>query len=149
VFFSSLKTNGILHLNVLLLNRVWYMKYRICTLWKNINFICSRFGNMTKSEPFVLYLFFVRRKYINVREHRMGNRNGQSKGSGNDDEKQNKNRIQYVMNTTMRQQDMSPHIMALSSFPPAISTCWLHKQNSYQSSRELSWTCQQWAGVIT
>ena len=72
-FFSSLKTNGILHLNVLLLNRVWYMKYRICTLWGNINFICSRFGNMTKSEPFVLYLFFVRRKYINVREHRMGN----------------------------------------------------------------------------
>jgi hypothetical protein len=37
----------------------------------------------------------------------------------------------------------------LSSFPPAIFTCWLHKQNSYQSSRELSWTYQQWAGVIT
>ena len=37
----------------------------------------------------------------------------------------------------------------LSSFPPAISTCWLHKQNSYQSSCELSWTYQQWAGVIT
>jgi hypothetical protein len=37
----------------------------------------------------------------------------------------------------------------LSSFPPAISTCWLHKQNSYKSSRELSWTYQQWAGVIT
>jgi hypothetical protein len=37
----------------------------------------------------------------------------------------------------------------LSSFSPAISTCWLHKQNSYQSSRELSWTYQQWAGVIT
>jgi hypothetical protein len=72
-FFSSLKTNGILHLNVLLLNRGWYMKYRICTLWENINFICSRFGNMTKSEPFVLYLFFVRRKYINVREHRWFN----------------------------------------------------------------------------
>ena len=39
--------------------------------------------------------------------------------------------------------------MHVSSFPPAISTCWLHKQNSYQSSRELSWTYQQWAGVIT
>jgi hypothetical protein len=38
---------------------------------------------------------------------------------------------------------------SLSSFPPAISTCWLHKHNSYQSSRELSWTYQQWAGVIT
>jgi hypothetical protein len=25
----------------------------------------------------------------------------------------------------------------------------LHKQNSYQSSRELSWTYQQWVGVIT
>ena len=37
----------------------------------------------------------------------------------------------------------------LSSFHPAISTCWLHKQNSYQSSCELSWTYQQWAGVIT
>jgi hypothetical protein len=37
----------------------------------------------------------------------------------------------------------------LSFFPPAISTCWLHKQNSYQSSRELNWTYQQWAGVIT
>ena len=37
----------------------------------------------------------------------------------------------------------------LSSFPPAISTCWLHKQNSYQSSREMNWTYQQWAGVIT
>jgi hypothetical protein len=35
----------------------------------------------------------------------------------------------------------------LSSFPPA--TCWLHKQNSYQSSRGMSWTYQQWAGVIT
>jgi hypothetical protein len=40
-------------------------------------------------------------------------------------------------------------IMYLSPFPPAISTCWLHKQNSYQSSRKLSWTYQQWAGVIT
>ena len=26
---------------------------------------------------------------------------------------------------------------------------YLHKQNSYQSSRELSWTYQQWSGVIT
>ena len=26
---------------------------------------------------------------------------------------------------------------------------YLHKQNSYQSSRELSWTYQQWPGVIT
>ena len=40
-------------------------------------------------------------------------------------------------------------ILILSSFPPAIPTCQLHKQNSYQSSRELSWTYQQWAGVIT
>ena len=37
----------------------------------------------------------------------------------------------------------------LSSFPPTISACWLHKQNSYQSLRELSWTYQQWTGVIT
>jgi hypothetical protein len=42
-----------------------------------------------------------------------------------------------------------PDNIYLSSFPPAISTCWLHKQNSYQSSRELSWTYQQWARVIT
>ena len=40
-------------------------------------------------------------------------------------------------------------IYALSSFPPAISTCWLHKQNSYQSPRELNRTYQQSAGVIT
>ena len=37
----------------------------------------------------------------------------------------------------------------LSSLLPAISTCWLYKQNSYQSSRELSMTYQQSAGVIT
>ena len=42
-----------------------------------------------------------------------------------------------------------PDNIYLSSFPPAISTCWLHKQNSYQSSRKLSWTYQQWARVIT
>ena len=35
------------------------------------------------------------------------------------------------------------------SLPLYLSTCWFHKQNSYQSSRELSWTYQQWAGVIT
>jgi hypothetical protein len=44
---------------------------------------------------------------------------------------------------------MSSFQITLSSFPPAISTCWLHKQNSYQSSRELSRTYQQSAGVIT
>ena len=32
-----------------------------------------------------------------------------------------------------------PDNIYLSSFPPAISTCW----------REFSWTYQQWAGVIT
>ena len=37
----------------------------------------------------------------------------------------------------------------LSSFPPAISTCRLHKQNAYQSPRELSRTYEQSAGVIT
>ena len=37
----------------------------------------------------------------------------------------------------------------LSSFPPVISTCWLRKQNSYQSPREQSRTYQQSAGVIT
>ena len=37
----------------------------------------------------------------------------------------------------------------VSSFPPAISTCWLHKKNSYQSPRQLSRTYQQSAGVIT
>ena len=42
-----------------------------------------------------------------------------------------------------------PDNIYLSSFPTAISTCWLHKQSSYQRSRELSWTYQQWAGVIT
>ena len=30
------------------------------------------------------------------------------------------------------------NIKLLSSFPPAISTCWLHKQNLYQSLCELS-----------
>jgi hypothetical protein len=42
-----------------------------------------------------------------------------------------------------------PDNIYLSSFPPVVSTCWLHQQNSYQSSCELSWTYQQWAGVIT
>ena len=42
-----------------------------------------------------------------------------------------------------------PDNIYLSSFPPAISTCWLHKQNLYQSSHELSRTYQQSAGVIT
>ena len=38
---------------------------------------------------------------------------------------------------------------SLSSFPPAISTCWLPKQNSCQSSCELRRTYQQSVGVIT
>ena len=40
-----------------------------------------------------------------------------------------------------------PDNIYLSSFPPAISTYWLHKQKSYQSSRELSRVYQQSAGV--
>jgi hypothetical protein len=42
-----------------------------------------------------------------------------------------------------------PDNIYLSSFPSDIFTCWPHKQNSYQSPRELSRTYQQSAGVIT
>jgi hypothetical protein len=42
-----------------------------------------------------------------------------------------------------------PDNIYLSSFPQAVSTCWFHNQNSYQNSRELSWTYPLWPWVIT
>jgi hypothetical protein len=52
-------------------------------------------------------------------------------------------RYPYLSNGVRSDEIFQWNYHRVSSFPPAISTCWLHKQNSYQSrSRE------RWAGLV-
>ena len=56
----------------------------------------------------------------------------------------------FYISLNCRKTSVASSLININYHPlPAVSTCWLHKQNSYQSSRKLRRTYQQSAGIIT
>ena len=55
----------------------------------------------------------------------------------------------FYISLNCRKPSLASSLINIIIPSPAVSTCWLHKQSSYQSSRKLRRTYQQSAGIIT